>query len=392
MRSSPRKFSRYEELFFNGRKIVVLVVSGTYYDMGRLYGAHFGAHIVTNSVERLPALVRTIGLLHRRGAGIWEDLDRARHTLLPNVPRQYREEMRGVYDGCREAGHRIEEIRAFEDLVTAMELGERECSMFAAQPPATSGETYQLRDLDYFLNINFQEQPLVLIRIPQDDEGHVIEVPYVSIDYGTPSGVITGMNAYGVVISEIRGSFIDRPTMQGEPLVHLIQDVLSQCRTAPEAVRLLRSRQRAAAYYLVISDPLQTPQSLKFLLVGPHLFHEMNHGAPVDLSVLSKEHLKFYEPLEGLVYWSEMEGGTVDGRRRDVLSRDIYDLLKAAWGRLGAEESLHIARALGNDASFTSVLFNSTSLEAWIAFADRKTPAHKNGYFHLDLKRYFRCP
>lgn len=392
MRSSPRKFSRYEELFFNGRKIVVLVVSGTYYDMGRLYGTHFGAPIVTNSVERLPALVRTIGLLHRRGAGIREDLDRARHTLLPSVPRQYREEMRGVYDGCREAGHRIEKIQVFEDFVAAIELGERECSMFAAQPPATSGETYQLRDLDYFLDINFQEQPLVLIRIPQDDEGHAIEVPYVSIDYGMPSGVITGMNAHGVVISEIRGSFIDRPTMQGEPLVHLIQDVLSQCRTAPDAVRLLRSRRRAAAYYLVISDPLQTPQSLKFLLVGPHLFHEMNHGAPVDLSVLSKEHLKFYEPLEGLVYWSEMEGGTVDGRRRDVLSRDIYDLLKAAWGRLGAEESLHIARALGNDASFASVLFNSTVLEAWIAFADRKTPAHKNGYLHLDLKRYFRRP
>jgi hypothetical protein len=392
MTSSPRKFFCYEELFFNGRKIVVLVVSGTYYDMGRFYGAHFGAHIVTNSVERLPVLVRTIGRLHRRGAKIREDLDRARQTLLPFVPCQYREELRGVYDGCREAEHRIEEIRVFEDFAVALELGERECSMFAAQPPATSGETYQLRDLDYFPSINFQEQPLVLIRIPQDDDGHAIEVPYVSIGCGMPSGVVTGMNAHGVVISEIRGSFVDRPTMQGEPLVHLIQDVLSQCRTAPEAVRLLRSRQRAAAYYLAISDPLQTPESLKFLLVGPRLFHEVNHGAPVDLSLLSKEHLKFYEPLDGLVYWSEMEGGTVDGRRRDVLSKDIYGLLKAAWGKLGVEECLHIARAVGNDASFSSVLFNSTALEAWIAVADTKTPAHKNGYFHLDLKPYFRSP
>jgi hypothetical protein len=118
----------------------------------------------------------------------------------------------------------------------------------------------------------------------------------------------------------------------------------------------------------------------------------VNHGAPVDLSLLSKEHLKFYEPLDGLVYWSEMEGGTVDGRRRDVLSKDIYDLLRAAWGKLGVEESLHIARAVGNDASFSSVLFNSTALEAWIAVADTKTPAHKNGYFHLELKRYFRGP
>jgi hypothetical protein len=390
MRSSPRKFSRYEELVFNGRKIVVLVVSGTYYDMGRLYGAHFGAHIVTNSVERLPALVRHIGRRHRRGAAIWPDLERARHALLPNVPLQYREEMRGVYDGCREAGHRIEEIRVFEDFVAAIELGERECSMFAAQRPATSGETYQLRDLDYFLDINFQEQPLVLIRIPQDEEGHAIEIPYVSIDIGMPSGVITGMNANGVVISQIRGSFVDRPTMEGEPVVHLIQDVLSQCRTAPEAVRLLRSRQRAAAYYLVISDPLQTPQSLKFVLVGPHLFQEVNHGASVELAPLSQEHLKFYEPLEGVVYWSEMEGGTVDGRRRDILSKDLYDLLKAAWGRLGIQESLHIARAVGNDMTFSSVLFNGTALEAWIAFADAKTPAHKNGYFQLDLKRYLR--
>jgi len=273
--------------------------------------------------------------------------------------------------------------------VTAVELGERECSMFAAQPPATSGETYHLRDLDYVLDLNLQELALVLIRVPQDDEGHAIEVPYVSIGSGMPSGVITGMNAHGVVISEIRGSFVDRPTMQGEPLVHLIQDVLSQCRTAPEAVRLLRSRPRATAYYLVISDPLQTAQSLKFLLVGPRLFHEVDHERPVDLSVLSKEHLKFYEPLEGLVYWSEMEGGTVDGQRRDVLAKDLYEPLKAAWGRLGVQESLRIARTLGNDLTFSSVLFNTTALEAWIAFANGKTPAHKNGYFHLDLKRYF---
>ncbi len=389
MSSSPNAFSRYEELLFKGRKIVVLVVSGTYYDMGRLYGTHFGGPIVNNHLNRLPALLRTIGHLHKRRDSIQEDLESARRSLLPSVPRKYKEEMRGIYDGCQEAGHPIEGIQVLEDFVAAIELGERECSMFAAQPPATPGDTYQLRDLDYYLDINFQEQPLVLIRIPQDEEGNAIEVPYVSIDYGMPGGVLTGMNAHGVVISQIRGSFVDRPTMEGEPLVYLIQDVLSHCKTAEEAAGLLRSRRRATAYYLAISDPLQTPHSLKFLLIGPRLYHEVNHGEPIDVSLLSKEHLKFYEPLEGLVYWAEMEGGTVEGTRRDLLSKDIYDLLRASWGKLAVEESLHIASALCNDASFLSVVFNLTAREAWIAFADKKTPAHQSGYFHMDLKRYF---
>lgn len=389
MSTSPNTFSRYEELFFGGRKVVVLVVSGTYYDMGRLYGAHFGGHLVNNTVKRLPALLRTIGQLHKKRDSIQQDLEMARRSLRPSVPFKYKEEMRGIYDGCRAGGHPIESIEVLENFIAAIELGENECSMFAAQPPATSGDTYQLRDLDYYLDVNFQEQPLVLIRIPQDAEGNAIEAPYVSIDYGMPGGVLAGMNAHGVVISQIRGSFVDRPTMRGEPLVYLIQDVLSQCRTAAEAAALLRSRQRAAAYYLAIADPLRTPHSLKLLLIGPRLYHEVNQGEPVDLSLLSKEHLKFYEPLEGLVYWAEMEGGTVEGKRRDLLSKDIYDLLKASWGKLGVEESLGIARAMGNDASFLSVVFNLTALEAWIAFAHEKTPAHHGGFFHLDLKRYF---
>lgn len=391
--TSPHKFVEHEFFVADNRKGHVLVVSGTYYDMGVMIGRELGQIMQEALTTGYPSIKRKIALWLNKKHDIDREIEVALTAFDALTPPEAKMEMRGIYDGCREAGYPLSDPQILEKLNILIELGEQECTLFAVQPPMSKGHTYQLRDLDYYKNVNMIYIPTVIIRIPQDSNGNLIDAATASFDFSSciGGGILTGINEHGVVFSQSRGPFFKRFSYQGMPIKYLIQQILSKSTTALDAIKIIDQNKPATSHFVIISDPLQTKDSLQLIFMGPELLKYVNCDSYPELSLIEypDENQRFYELLEGTVYWTDMVGRKVNGVPADFNMQDMYGLMKKNEQKLSSSTGLDIAKFVGNDITFISALFDTTTREAWVAYADRKTPAHNNEFIHFDLKKYF---
>lgn len=391
-KESPNRFIKQEQFMADGRESYIVTVSGTYYDMGLLLGRAFAPLLVQEINTSFISLKRKITLFLNKRETFEQELDHAVRAFMPQIPLACKEEIMGIYDGCAEAGHPLTDPLILEKFLVMIELGEQECTLFATQPPFTEGHTYQLRDLDYYKNFNMNYIPMVTVRIPQDETGKPVENAYAAFDFlpNISGGVSTGINEHGVVFSQSRGPFLKRFSFEGMPIKNVIQQILSKTNTAAEAVSYIRQHAPATAHFVIISDPLQKKESLQLVFMGPDFVNAYEYDTCPDLSLVLYDDpkLRFYEPLEGMVYWTDMVGRKVNNIPEEFIMSDLHQLLQEEKP-FSIETGLNIARRVGNDITFLSALFDSTTLEAWVAFATRKTPAHNNSFLHFDLKKYF---
>jgi hypothetical protein len=231
------------------------------------------------------------------------------------------------------------------------------------------------------------------VRIPQDSSGDYIDSAYASFDFisNIAGGVITGINEHGVVLSQSRGPFLKRFSYDGTPIKCLIQQILSKSVTALDAIDIIKNLNPATSHFVVVSDPLQKKESLQLIFMGPEFLESTTYDTCPDLSLVKypDESLRFYEPIEGIVYWTDMENRQVNKIPTEFTMRDMYHLLKTHENKLDKTSILEISKTVGNDSTMISAFFDTTTKEAWVAYSSRSEPAHVHEYVYFDLKKYF---
>lgn len=249
---------RVETIGRDANEITVLYLKGTPYEMGFQHGKLLKVDLrdsldgvlntcydLVNKEVKLPLVDKAITNFL---------LDEAYKAMEPYIPKDDKEEMEGLADGSGISLKNIHRVHAIPGLT------ETSCSAIAAFGQATKdGNLYQLRILDYIMELGIQKHPTVTVYQPDDG------VPFVNIGWAGFIGVISGMNKEGIAIGEMGyGAPGEEPpgistpgpeeTLHGIPMIFLIKKVLRYAENVEQATGIFKSADKTNYYVYVIGD------------------------------------------------------------------------------------------------------------------------------------------
>jgi len=217
-----------------------------------------------------------------------------------------------------------------------------------------------------------QEYPVVAIYEPTDGNLHAV-IGFAGM-IGASGG---GMNEHGIAQSEIMGHFCDPETLDGIPFPFLLRDILYHDATLAEALARIQKATRTNQYHYCISGPGSAGASARLLFTSnAHYWEYGGNESVVGHPCESPD--PFHTPLENVVYWKNHNGSG---------NELLYNAIHSRYGVIDSEKAIEIAKAAGVKGTLLSVLYDTTALKFWVAFAQGLDPAHKQGYVSLDLER-----
>ena len=247
-----------EKIGTDANEITVLYLKGTPYEMGFQHGKLLKDDLRDSLDDVLNFCYEFVGKevkLPLVGKSITNFLlDEAYKTMEPFIPKDDKEEMEGLADGSGISLKNIQRVHAIPG------LSETSCSAIAAFGKATQdGNLYQLRILDYIMELGIQEHPTITVYQPDDGN------PFVNIGWAGFIGVISGMNKEGIAISEMGygGPRDEQPgisapgpeeTLHGIPMIFLMKKVLQYADNVEQATGIMKSAERTNYYVYVIGD------------------------------------------------------------------------------------------------------------------------------------------
>lgn len=258
-------FQRGRLLHKNG--LPVLVLRGSYFDMGLQYGFLAGEHIAS-----MLALFDTLATRESSGllsSGAQQGLRRwLGDVFARHFPTSARFMLEGVREGAALKGIPLDlsdlfflnslidiagigstdlsfsadgigAMSAFVGLVRR-EIGtswlRQNCNTFAAWGSRTQGgKTFQTRNTDITVGLGLERFPLAYVAFPESAGTPL--VPYVSAGFAGQIGVSTGMNAHGVALGQVWA--FSRVKSIGVPWSLLMIDIMSRASTASEAADMM---------------------------------------------------------------------------------------------------------------------------------------------------------
>lgn len=345
--------------------VTVVTVSGTPQEMGYWYGKLL-ADEIAGCVGRM--------FLAIAGAGE-QVLDMAVATMWPYVPERYTEELQGIAGGCAEAGHPEITLQTLKRLMSAPDLSELGCSLYVAFGEATAnGHTYQMRNLDWSMEVGVQDFPVITVYKP--DQGH----GYVNVGFAGVIGCIAGMSDIGIASSEIMGNYWDKESLDGFPFPLLLRYTMEEADNLEEAIAIVKNVNRTNNYHYAFCDPAGGGNGA-VLFTGDSVFVRLDPGQPLDdyPGLGEPWNLKkpYYEPLADVVYWKNHNGSG---------NELLHGYISSRYGRIGDAEAVQIARDSGTDGTVMSVVYDATDLELWVSFAEGPTtPAQYREYAYFKL-------
>ena len=328
----------------------VLHLKGTHYEMGYQHGALYKEHIHENMqnilVKRGDQTIK-YGLLTIKPRALIDSIAKFQQKF---VPEKYYDELRGLAAGA--------EIK-FEDAVAGNFIPELfHCSGFAIMNSATKdGTLYHGRVLDYAIDWQLQEHPLLIVAEP--DGG----IPFVNVTYAGFIGSVTGMNSKSVSVGEMGGKGLGH--WAGVPMSFLVREVLQRAGDLDEAVAIFRDTPRTCQYFYVVADG-KTNRAMgmeaswdRFEIVKPGESNPLLPN-PVEDAVLLSAGDRYNE----LVRRTKEGHGTFDAES----ARKLMDCPVAM------KSNLH------------DVLFAPKSTKLWVANASiDKKPAAEQKYYAFQL-------
>ena len=349
-----------------GKDAVTLVeVGGDRYQMGYWYGRLVGDQIA----RAWKGLEADAQLTDEQFAGAIDALWNAKYFDTT----AWESELRGIADGCVDAGHPEVSYGLLLKMLCVPDMSENGCSLFAAWGKATvNGDLYQTRNLDWSMTTGLQNFPVVTIYNPTDGKRHAL-VGFA----GLIGAAVGGMNDSGLALSEIMGYFGDAETLKGIPFPVLLRDVLYHDSTLDQALSRMRGATRTNQYHYAIADPAAPDPKARLLFTSNTRFDEFT-----DDQVCTKHPVvdptPFYEKLDDVLYWKNHNGGG---------NRIIFDAIKARYGAIDGDKAKEIAIAAGVDGTLVSIVYHNTAKEFWVAFAEGDQPAHKQQYVRFSLNK-----
>lgn len=343
--------------------ISLVKVGGDRYEMGYWYGRLLGDQVAGMWAHAEPLLGVSEAVFDFAIESLW----RSMYFDIYG----WEAELRGVADGCADAGHPEVTYRVLQKMLVLPDLSELGCSQYAAWGNATAdGDLFQMRNLDWTMGLGVQDYPVVVIYHPNDGHKHAV-VGFAGMIAASGGGI----NEHGVAFSQIMGHFCDAESLDGIPFPVLLRDILYHDDSLGDALWRIENAQRTNQYHYMIADPDAPDPKARLLFTSGTRYQEFaDNQSVVGHPCVSPD--PFHTAFDDAVYWKNH-----NGNRNDVL----YHAINARYGAIDAEKAVEIAVASGENSTLLSVVYHNTAREFYVAFAEGMQPAHQRPYVRFTL-------
>ena len=371
---SPGGYGTIETAGTGTDQITVVRLGGTRYEMGYWYGYLLAEQIAPCWTGMKAVFPATEADYNAAIAAMWN----SNHFDTE----AWEQELRGMADGCADAGYPQITFRELQKMHLLPDISEYGCGLFAAWGEATvNGDLYHMRNLDWTMNAGVQDYPVVAIYEPNDGEKHAV-VGFA----GMAGAAVGGLNVHGISVSQIMGGFGDPETLNGIPFPVLLRDALYHDTTLAEALDRIAAATRTNEYHYGISgrDPFGQLDA-RLLFTSNSRFDEFGGGDPV---LPHPYYEPFYEPFDDVVYWKRHDGGAYAGdgpENHRKGNKTLHAAIDARYGQIDAARAIEIAIADGVASTLVSIIYNATTGHFWVAYAHGSDPAHNQGYVEIHL-------
>ncbi len=336
-----------EKIGDDANRITVVYLKGTPYELGYIHGSSCKTEIKAFYEKILAEAENKI-----TGASVL--LDIAYKQMEPYISQAYKEEMQGLADGAGLPLESVQRVHAIPD------LSEYHCTFFAAWGNATAdGNLYQIRALDYAMDIHLQEYPAILVYEPENG------LRFVNVGWLGFIGVISGMNYQGISVSEIGEHFGDEhETLAGEPMPFVLRDILQGTDQVSEAVDLIKNAQRTSSYLYCVGDA--KAKNARSFKTASDIFEVYTP----ETSPVSR--------LQSVVYFSMGVGSSWNTK--------VYQYLQPRYGQITAETGASLMRDL-KTGNVHAVVYDFAHRQVQVANASPgMIPGHDRTFvtYHLD--------
>ncbi|MCA9101367.1 MAG: hypothetical protein KDA63_09465 [Planctomycetales bacterium] len=332
-------------------EIPVVVVRGTPYEMGRKQG-----ELIKDDAVQLTATFMTLLQASEPERYSNDALDAAWKAVAPYTDERFKEELRGLADGT---GIPLQTLQRTHAIPV---ISNYSCSAIAAWGDATvDGHLYQTRNLDWELHATAQDHPCIVVYLPEKG------VPHVNITFAGFIGANTGMNANGIVLSEMGDSpERDFPfDMRGVHFTTLFRTALYDADGLDQAIEIFQQAKRIKKYHYVVGDG-KNLRAVKMLAHAPDLVIWEANDPTDELAP---------NVAANLVYQDE--------------GRGAFGPIQQIYGKIGAQDMIDIACQIPiKGGNVLDVVYDATALEFWVAYAEKLDEAYKRPFVHVKLKDY----
>jgi hypothetical protein len=353
--SGEKKFSGYLTTAGQGSdQFKVAVVKGTPREMGYQLG--------TLMKEDITECLNTfLTAAQHEAPQVFSDeaLDKAWETNSPYIDERIKQEMEGLAEAT---GIDIQKIRRSHMVPV---VGTYSCSGVVVWNKATAtGHTYQLRNLDFSKDGGLQDHPVVVVYVP--DNGAV----QVNVSFAGYIASHTGMNANHLVFGEIGESpQSEFPyDINGAHFSFLFRKMMYDATSLDNIIHTLKTTPLIKRYFLFFSDGRKESEGgIKVLVSTPDSvkLHIWKDNDPTDIDAPNVLPKVVYNTMNNPV---------------------AFKMLKEYYGKFDAQKMIELSRAVADEGgNLMDVVYDATTLELWVAYANGQEDASKQEYVHLSL-------
>ncbi len=329
-----------------GHRITVLYLKGTPYQMGYAEGKLCAKEVHYMALQVAPLMMLGLQIHPSKVDQIWKLYQK---HLRPD----YLEELKGEAAGSGVS------LTAIERLESMPDISEWHCSFFAAYGKAThSGDLLQIRALDYATFAGIQKYPSIKVYDP------VHGIPFVNVGWAGFCGMVSGMNADGIAMSEIGDNWdMQTDSFDGRPLTYVMRDSVEFGNTLDKAVDLVKNGPRTTSLLYCLSSAKE--RQVRAL--------ETSH---TKCYVYTPSTLPFPH-LPDVVYMSMS--------MKSNWNQKLYEALKKVYGKIDvpiAEGIMHNLKT----GSLHAIVFKPATGDLWVSNATFKKKAYDCPFIHFNLK------
>jgi len=390
--------------------VLVVEIGGDPYERGRQHGTALG--------ERVRHLRRRLihDIVFGKGPAMGSAFLGVLYGILarmhPNIPRELREEMRGLADGARVPYRDVLLINCFDDVLHALIqlnpvlapimhhrfvkpvlgwLGAPPtpasgfaCSAFALTGSASAtGAPIHGRNLDYLVNDSFVDPDGI---VPRELRENVVVFvvrptrgqPFASVAWPGFVGLVTALNADGLSLACLT-STVPRETANGTPLLLLYRVIAQYASTLDEVEWLLRGSRRTIGNNLTVaSGPANSARGFELTMSS------VRAVPSVDGLLAATNHFQHPSMVELQTGWVVPSSENRLARLRELFGSGSHGVAEAQAVLVdlcppaGAND---VWDCLNNPGTIYSSIADPAAVRLWVRAHDRPD----RGWIELDL-------
>lgn len=332
----------------------LVVVRGTPYEMGFHLGQASATEIQTFVPAALNGIIQELGVDAATLVEVW-----GRSSAYTDD--RVEQELAGLADG---SGVPLATLQAIHAVPLLMPYS---CSSIAAWGSATAdGHLYQTRNLDWSMEVGAHEFPMIVLYIPNEGSPHVVP-SFVGM-----IGAHTGMNARGIVLSEMGdASGKEAPYQIHAPhFTTFFRTMLYDGDSLSQVLGIFKALPQTKRYHYVFGDGQNEQRAVKVRAHSPE---------PADQRIQvwkDNDPADEFAPqvLTCVVYNDE--------------GRGAFPTLKKEQGQLTGEKLVELANSIPiKGGNVENVVYDATALRMWVSYAKGDKEAYQRPYAYIDLKQ-----